>query len=287
VPSLIDPRWMSFDKTQPWNWEDVDRKITTEYQEFGFRPMGETEFPHGCNGCGEYPSTARVRVYAPGKFDPGEFRTGQPVSVNGADGFLRPAPGPDDRLLAWQYADNAWATATGTTTITAKLEPLLELARALRPDDRSPVRLPLSLPTFPAAMPLAAFEIEPAPYGTIVTFDQCTTFGPDPASDPAAPKCAQRSDSLRVQIWRRDGYDSLIDETRAVAIKIGGKDGKYDKASHVAAVQVDTEMLVVFELSGPYPAPPTTSLEDVLNGVKWAAEPGNDATWQAVTDWTK
>jgi hypothetical protein len=279
--SLIDARWMGFDKTASWNWQDNDRRITTEFQEFGFRPAGETELPHGCNGCGEIPSTAAVRAYAPGKFDPADARTGRSVRVNGADGFVRSAPRPDDVQLAWQYADNAWATATGTTTLTANLDRLLELANALRPDDRSPVRLPLSLPTVPATMPLAAIEIEPAPYGTILVFDQCTNPGPS-----AKPKCEQEADSLRVQIWQRDGYDSLIDQGRAVDVKIGGKDGKYDKIALQAAVRAAPGMLVVFDLDGPYPNPPTTSLEHLLADVAWAPDPANESSWPAVGDWT-
>jgi hypothetical protein len=282
VASQIDARWIGFEKSQPWNWVDVDRQITTDFQQYGFRPVGETELPRGCNGCGTEPATARVTVYAPAKFDPAASRSGQPVSVSGSDAFFRAAQGSEDAMLTWQYADNAWATARGTTTITSNLDRLSELARALRPNDRSPVRLPLSLTNVPATLPLAAIETEPAPYGTILTLSACTNPG-----SGAAPPCEQKSDHLRVQIWRTDGYYGHIDEQKAVAYKIGGKDGKYDKASHEAAVQVQNGMLVVFELSGPYPDAPITNLENILTSVTWASDPGNDATWQPVTDWTK
>ena len=58
-----------------------------------------------------------------------------------------------------------------------------------------------------------------------------------------------------------------------MAVKVGGKDGKYDKASNAAAVQVQSGMLVVFELSGPDGLPKTTTrLEDILAGVIWAPD---------------
>jgi hypothetical protein len=280
VSSQIDARWTGFDKSQPWNWKDVDRQITRDYQQFGFRPVGETELPRGCNGCGDEPATARVTIYAPGTFDPTESRKGQPASVNGSVAFFRAAQGSVDAMLSWQYAQDAWATARGTTTTTSNLDRLLQLARALRPGDRTPVRVPLSVTNLPADMPLAEANYEMGPYGTTLTFGVCV-------ETEVAPNCAEQSDHLRVQIWHEDGYIGHIDERDAVAVKIGGKDGKYDKTSNRAAVQVQSGMLVVFELSGRYPAPPAAHLEDILASVTWAPDPGNDATWQAVTDWTK
>jgi hypothetical protein len=93
---------------------------------------------------------------------------------------------------------------------------------------------------------------------------------------------------LRVQIWQTDGYSGHIDEHNAVAAKIGGKDGKYDKRSNEAAVQVQAGMLVVFSLSDSEGFPnPAARLEDILADVAWAPDPGNEATWQVVTEWTK
>jgi hypothetical protein len=272
---------MGFDKIQPWNWEDSDRKITKDFQQFGFRPAGETELPRGCNGCGEQPATARVSIYVPGKVDPADPRTGQPVGVSGRDGFFRPSDGSQDAILTWQYADNAWATVRGTTTATSNVDRLMELARALRPDDRTPVRVPLSLANLPATMPLAEVGTEPAPYGTTLLFGAC-----EPTGIP--PECTDKSDHLRVQIWQADGYSGHINEQNAVAVKIGGKDGKYDKRSSEAAVQVQAGMLVVFSLSDSEGFPNAAAqLEDILANVAWAPDPGNKATWQAVTDWTK
>ena len=199
VTSQIDARWMGFDKRQPWNWQDVDRQITKDFQQFGFRPVGETELPRGCNGCGVEPATARMTIYATGKFDPTDSRKGQPVSVTGDDAFFRAAQGSEDAMLSWQYAENAWATVRGTTTTTSNLDRLLELARALRPNERTPVRVPLSLANVPANMPLVSIEVEPAPYGTILAFGSCIV----PGTEPAAPDCGHDSDHLRVQIWRR------------------------------------------------------------------------------------
>lgn len=62
-----------------------------------------------------------VEVYHPGAFDPRLFRTGTPVTIGTAPGFLRTATttikyGTDEKLatltrtsLAWPYATDAWA----------------------------------------------------------------------------------------------------------------------------------------------------------------------------------
>jgi len=43
--SRIDARWIGLDTSQPWNWEEVDRTISRDFQQFGFRPLGENELP--------------------------------------------------------------------------------------------------------------------------------------------------------------------------------------------------------------------------------------------------
>jgi hypothetical protein len=83
VASQIDPRWMGLEASEPWNWEELNRQVTREFQRFGFRPVGETESPRRCNGCGQHPATAYLTVYAAAAFDPTDARTGQPVTVSG------------------------------------------------------------------------------------------------------------------------------------------------------------------------------------------------------------
>jgi hypothetical protein len=48
-------------------------------------------------------------------------------------------------------------------------------------------------------------------------------------------------------------------------------------------------LLVEFQLSGPSHGRvrPTIDLEDVLAGVAWPSDAGNEQTWPAVTDWVK
>jgi hypothetical protein len=48
-------------------------------------------------------------------------------------------------------------------------------------------------------------------------------------------------------------------------------------------------LLVEFQLSGPSHGRvrPTIDLEDVLAGVAWPSDAGNEQTWLAVTDWVK
>jgi hypothetical protein len=275
---------MGLDTTQPWNWEESERRITSDFQQFGFRPVDESELPRRCNGCGVKPPTAFLTVYAPGTFDPTEARTGQPVNVNAnADGYFRASDGSADAMLAWQYEQDGWATVRGRTTKTSEVDRMLELANAIRPAERTPIRAPLSISGVPPPMSLAEIDIDRGDYGTALEFAKCGT-----TDVSGTPDCYGETDSMRVQIWPDDGYVGHIKEDNSVPIKIGGRDGIY--ADHKAAVQVQPGMLVVFDLSGPFgntPKPPTANLKDILATFAWAPDPVNEATWRPVADWAK
>lgn len=280
--SQFDPQWMTLEAPRSWN--EVDRGITGEFQQFGLRPVDETEMPRKCNGCGVQPPTAVLTAYGTGKFDPTEARTGEPVAVNAdGDGFLRASRDSDDAVLAWEYADGAWATVRGRTTITSEPARMTELARALRPGARTAIRLPLSIPGLPESLPLAEISVNRGAYGTTLRFAACgsTDIG-------AIPGCYGEADNMGVQIWRADGYDGHIQEQRSVPVQIGGRDGLYDPVSNRAAVQVQPGMLVVFELSGPWRpvrSKPQAALKDILMMVVWVSDPGNEQTWLPVADW--
>jgi hypothetical protein len=296
--SQLDARWMGVTPNQPQGWEELNRRITGDFQQFSFRPTDETESPYGCNGCA--PWTVDLTAYAAGKFDPTEARTGQPVTVNAdGDGFLREDPAKHTATLTWQYADNAWATVKGRTSATIELDRMVELAHALQPTQRTSIRLPMSLANVPANMPLAEINIDTSPlqddandYGTILTFAPCgsTVIG-------GAGQCVRETESLHVHIWPDDGNYGHFPEERAVPMKIGGKDGLFDDdlngAGDHAAVQVQPGMLVVFDcgLPGPHYAgtPPEapTSLKGILANIEWAPDPGNEAIWPVIADWTK
>jgi hypothetical protein len=118
VASLIDPRWMNFDTSGSWNWTEIGRRREVDFQQFGFRPIGETGHEHHCEGCGTNEPTAVVTIYRPGKFDATDAVTGQPVDVDGHGGFLRAyefnftAPRGTEREPAFEnvLADVQWAT---------------------------------------------------------------------------------------------------------------------------------------------------------------------------------
>lgn len=272
--SQFKPRWMTV--TAPASWTESDRRITSEFQQFGLRPVGENEVPRGCNGCGVEPPTAYLTAYAAGAFDPGQARTGEAVTVNADnDGFYRASQNSDDAVLAWQYADNAWATVRGRTTMTSERDRMVELARALRPTQFTEIHLPLSIPDAPASPPLAEINIDRGVYGTTLSFAQCG--GTDIGGTPA---CAVDSPGLRVHIWPAADYSGLIDEKKATPIQIGGRDGLYEESSGTAAVKVEPGMVVVFEV-------PEAEARKILSTVVWAPDPGNEKTWAAVSDWVK
>jgi hypothetical protein len=283
VASQFDPRWMGVVPNQPQGWVELSRSITGEFQQFDFRPVDESGYRRRCNGCA--PWTAVLTAYAPGKFDPTDARTGQPVSVNGdGDGFFRPADESDDAVVAWQYADNAWATARGLTSTTSGLDQLLELARALRPGERTPIRLPLCFAHLPDVMPLAEIDVdtrrdEPGKldYGTMISFAACGL------TDTGATRpCATAGQTLDVHI-SPDDYRELTGgvEHEVVPVRVGGKDGFDDQTIHRVSVSVQPGMVVEFEAGDR----DEQAVQDILANVTWATDPGDEATWQPVTVW--
>jgi hypothetical protein len=91
--------------------------------------------------------------------------------------------------------------------MTSEPDRMLELARAVRPMERTPIRLPLSLPNVPASMPLAEIHVDRGDYGTTLHFAAC---GRTDVS--GTPDCYGQVDSMRVQIWPTDGYYGHIQE---------------------------------------------------------------------------
>lgn len=288
------PEWMGLVPNQPEGWKELNRQITGEFQQFSLRPADETEMRMGCNGCA--PWTVDLTAYAPGKFDLADARTGQPVNVNGdGDGFLVEDPAKHTATLAWPYAENAWATVKGLTTATTQLDRMVELAHAFKPAERTPIRLPMSMPDVPSDMPLAEINVDgTGDYGTTITFAPCGS-----PINGGAGDCVRVPDveTMSVHIWPSDRIDWHFNDERAVPLKIGGKDGLFDDALNAAgdhaAVQVQPGMLVVFDSgagdvyrTGDPPQPPTR-LKSILATLAWAPDPANEATWAPVSDWAK
>lgn len=287
VASRIDPRWMGLGTGPGWNWQVISRTIARDSQTFNVRPFDDTdEFGPNYSGCGCGPATTAVlTVYFPGTFDPTDALAGQPVSVNGVEGFFRPAEGNEKSELTWQYAASAWATLTGRTTTTSTLDRLLELAADLRPAERTPARLPLRLAKLPADMPLSSIRLQSGQFPASVSFDACRR----PSHDVPAPDCANATSMLNIEIWPQDDYpefrseNGMRRELYSIPVKIGGRDGHLHERGNAAAVKVQPGMLVVFTLSGAS----TTRIEDVIAEVTWAVNPADEATWPVVADWTK
>ncbi|KAA0081345.1 hypothetical protein CIW52_22355 [Mycolicibacterium sp. P9-64] len=290
----FDPQWMGLVPDQPRGWKELNRRITGEFQQFSLRPADETEMRMGCNGCA--PWTVDLTAYAPGKFDPTEAQTGQLVNVNGeGDGFLTEDPAKHTATLTWPYADSAWATVKGLTPATTQLDRMVELAHALKPVERTPIRLPMSMPEVPANMPLAEINVDgTGDYGTVIEFAPCGR-----PTNGGAGDCGRQPDveTMSVHIWPSDRVDWYFNDEGAVPLKIGGKDGFFDDAltgaGDHAAVQVQPGMLVVFDSgvgdvyrTGDPPQPPTR-LKTILATLEWAPDPANEASWTPVSDWAK
>ena len=287
----IDPQWMGLGTSSLWDWELIDRKITPDFQQFGVRRLGSTEKPRSCNYCDEHVPTAIVMAFKPGKFDPTEAHSGQPVKVDGRDGFFRPSVGDKNAVLTWSYADDAWATVYGRSPDTSDLDVMVALAGDLRPTELTPVRLPLSLTKVPAGMPLSSITAQHSDWPTIVEFSACQPRG----YRVPPPECTDPNGTLSIKIWPKDdSFESTDDDEYpswtdgAIATAIGGADGLYNAASSEAGVPIRPEMVATFEIGNPDGGPrPTTNLQDILATVQLPPEPGNDETWPLVADWAK
>ncbi|WP_155948419.1 hypothetical protein [Mycobacterium sp. URHB0044] len=290
----FDPQWMGLAPNQPEGWNELNRRVTGEFQQFSLRPADETERRFDCNGCA--PWTVDLTAYAPGKFDPAEARAGQPVNVNGeGDGFLTEDPDEHTATLTWPYADHAWATVKGLTAATTQLDRMLELAHALKPAERTPIRLPMSMPDVPANMPLAEINVDgTGSYGTVITFAACGSRVNGGAGD-----CVRQPnvETMSVHFWPSDSLDRHFQEDEAVPMTIGGKDGFFDDALNGAgdhaAVQVAPGMLAVFDSgvgevfrTGDPPQPPTR-LKSILATLEWVPDPADEMTWRPVSEWAK
>ena len=140
---------------------------------------------------------------------------------------------------------------------------MVALAGDLRPTERTPVRLPLSLTKVPAGMPLSSITGQHSDWPTIVEFSACQPRGY--RITPA--ECTDPNGTLSIKIWPKDDSFESTDDDQfpswtdgAIATAIGGTDGLYNAASSEAGVQIRPEMVATFEIADPDGGPrPTTN----------------------------
>jgi hypothetical protein len=210
--------------------------------------------------------------------------------------FTDPSEIFDSVMLVWEYADNAWATVRGMTAMSSDFDRMLQLARAVRPDERTPVKVPLSLGFVPAQMPLVSIHTDYMPvysptsdYGTTLWFGPCVTL-------VKARECSDKSDqtgSLGVQILRRDEYRETY-VMHLVDRQVGGMPGKQDVQYPLAQVLLQRGYVEFnvnprggLESAQEQDDAARQQLDEVLDHVTWVADPSDDRTWQPVTDWVK
>ena len=104
---------------------------------------------------------AFLTVYRPGAFDPAGIKNAQPTTVAGRRAITAqlPAeldpeqpPAPGNKLLAWEYAADAWAAVTSQSNSAAQpsFAELETLVPGLRPGDGRPATLPFTVGQVPA-----------------------------------------------------------------------------------------------------------------------------------------
>ena len=264
--SGIDPRWTGFDDADG-SWRVLGRDIGAGRQRLDLQPADETfVFPNECPGCNHSEATVALTVYERGGYDPAAVRTGEPVTVEGAQGHFVAPRWPAGPVLAWEYAPNSWATAQGRSQMTGDLARLQDVASRWRPAEHLPIGFPLQLSTLPADTPLSGVS------------------GGSPG-----PRLTLSFDGLSVRLWASDDFPAhRVEggrrvEVYTVPVQIGGWDGFLleDNPAKEAAVTVAPGVTVTFDMTSA-----TLKLQDVLDDVVWAPDPAVEATWPAVADWT-
>lgn len=282
VRSVIDPQWMGFGSPD-WNWTLKHQDIRPDRWEFDLQPLDETfTYPNDdCTGCNHSSTTAVLTVYAPRAYDPAALYTGQEVAVNGIAGYYIAPRWPAGAMLAWQYADGAWATVHGRSETAAALPRMLDIADHLRPEERTPVTFPLSLSTLPVDMPLSQAGTG---FNTYLTFDGC---GDERYEVPVAV-CDEPADRLRMQLDRFDDFSShewsggQRREVYTIPVRIGGREGFIHESDPTeAAIKAAPGVIVVFRYDGS-----AERFTKMLGDVVWATDVADESTWPAVADWT-
>jgi hypothetical protein len=108
-------------------------------------------------------SSARLTVFRPGAFQPTRFAGGEAVRVGDRPGLYAPGvhyePGDDSPsrgALAWQYADNAWATVASVTADGYSKAEFLQIAAGLTAAPATAATVPLKLGWVPAGYRLTS-----------------------------------------------------------------------------------------------------------------------------------
>lgn len=114
-----------------------------------------------------------IHVFDKGAFNPAGARAGEPVDVNGKQGFYRSVLPcdcngfPDVPGVAWEYAPDRWAVVViGEPAPADARTEVLRIARAVRFDRTTALRVPFRVGYLPAGLQPAS--------GTMYTFDRNT-----------------------------------------------------------------------------------------------------------------
>jgi hypothetical protein len=183
-------------------------------------------------------SVATLTVYRPGVFKTDKFKAGASVQVRGLPGLLTefdaqvsdeagaPAAGANGKptptsmhtvkvpALAWQYADDAWATLVTNPSFktTAPAKDLQSLASGLTPAEPTSVKVPYRFGNVPAGYHLVGIgTFEPTSGGMNVSAAYFSK------SDVPVTGLTDRLTELELAEGRGDHLKIIIDETAPAA----------------------------------------------------------------------
>jgi hypothetical protein len=232
---------------------------------------------------------AYLTVYRPGAFDPSGIKDGKSLTVAGHKAVQANLPvgldpknaiDPSNKLLAWEYTDNAWAVVTSVSGDEAdpSFTDLTDLVTGLKPSTPQPAKLPFTVGYVPSGY-------EPVQTGThamagldgISTaregdFGGATYAGPAPATtgltEPfdSADGMIKNSFNIFVTPSKNSNQQAQAGKTKCYAngfCNVWSTDGKVQ-------VQVSDEGTGA-DLS-------QTELKKIAQSIK-VADVTNDATW--------
>ncbi|WP_344617685.1 hypothetical protein, partial [Dactylosporangium salmoneum] len=263
--------------------------VTPGYQELYVRRGGETFdlYDGAVTGGKKVVATsagfsALVTVYRPGAFQPTRFTSGEPVRVHGRPGFYaadvpyQPGESTSRGALAWQYADNAWATVASVTPDGYTKAEFLQIAEGLTTAPARTATTPVKLRWTPTGYVLtSAGSTDGYPNGASYMVSSVRLVKARPAYTglvATVDASATGTATVRVSVYPIEFTDSTHQVPGAASCNAGNPNLCYRMTD-------DGKYLVEIDSNG---GVPESDLRRVLDSAQ-LAQPADPSTWFPVT----
>ncbi|QLQ39087.1 hypothetical protein [Micromonospora robiginosa] len=250
---------------------------------------------------------AYLTVYRPGAFDPAGIAGGRNVTVAGHRAVQATLPvglDPDNpvdegnKLLAWEYADNAWAAVTSFSSdaATPSFQDLGGLVGGLKPSRPTPARVPFTVGYVPAGYLPLQTGTHAMPGLSGVATARAGDYGGATYTRPAAPTTGLTAPYDAVEGAVTDGFHIFVTPSTSAnqAPEPGrtrcyagsdrrARDGGPAVGGFCNVWSADGTVALQVSASGLGDRLPRAELEKVARGIT-VADVEDESTWTAAAD---